>query len=231
MKPPARWVSGFCTPGHPEDSHARCLEHPRTDNPCACPCHFAVAAVALPSSDPLSAVVSAVAALKEALPRLVEACTDPAALDLAEFLLTVRETRTQLYGVEGELEETTRKAMLADQAESADLRVERYRSADRKEWDHDAWKRDARAKVLRKHGLLGNAGVVTADGEVADPQVLYAVLSDLQSLHSSAGPKTGKADGLRSLGMDPDDYCTTGKGVWHVKVMRLADETQQEGAA
>lgn len=41
-KPRAPWRSGFCAPGNPEDSHARCDEHPRTDGqPCTCSCHMA----------------------------------------------------------------------------------------------------------------------------------------------------------------------------------------------
>lgn len=38
------YLSGFCNPSNPADSHARCGAHPRTDGvPCTCTCHSATA--------------------------------------------------------------------------------------------------------------------------------------------------------------------------------------------
>lgn len=182
-------------------------------------------------SDPLTTVVEAVQALVDHRDRLIAACTAPDATDLAEFLLTVREAREQLYReVEQVLEDACARAMLDDYAEGDGLRVERYRSPDRKAWDHDAWQRDVRAQALRAAGLAGLQGVLDANGELLPPSVVYEVLTRVQSVHGSAAPKTSKTSGLRSLGLDPADYCETSPGVRHVRVQRVA-EADTEGAA
>jgi hypothetical protein len=189
----------------------------------ACPTHGM-------SADPLTAVTTAVDALVDNLDRLVDACTSSDGSDLAAFLLAVREAKDRLYReVEPALVEAVRKAMLTDTLQTGDLKVERYRSADRKAWDHDAWRRDVRTKLLRHHGLLGAQGVLTADGEVVGPELFYTLLRELQEVHGSHPPKTGKTGGgLRQWGLDPDDYCATSEGVWQVRVQRLADESATE---
>jgi hypothetical protein len=176
------------------------------------------------STDPLTAVTAAVDALVDARDRLVDACTSPDATDLAEFLATVREARTKLYTeVEQVLEDACARAMPGDYAETPTLRVERYRGTERKSWDHEAWQRDVRAKVLRQHGLLGVQGLLTADGEVVPPQVLHEVLRAVESVHSSAGPKTTE---LRKLGLDARDYCESSPGAYKVRVLRMTDESE-----
>lgn len=213
------FVTGFCNPSNPPDSHQRCRPDYRSDGVrCSCACH---------TSDPLSRTAEAVAALEDALPRLLEACTDPEARDLAEFLLNVREAREKLQALERDVQAATAKAMLGDFTQSATIRAERSRASDRTAWDHDSWKRDVRQQALRKHGLLGVQALVTSDGEELEPAALHALISDLQSVHSAAAPKTSKAGGLRAFGLDPDDYCTRTPGAWSVRVIRLADEARE----
>lgn len=184
--------------------------------------------LANPLDNPLDAVTAAVSLLEWALPGLLEQCTDPEATDMAELLLIIREARTKLYGLEQDTEGALAKAMVSDQVLSNTLRVERYRSADRKAWDHEAWQRDVRQQAIRATGLLG-AHVVTADGEELPAGVLHDLLAKVQTVHAAAAPKTSKASGLRAFGLSPEDYCTTSPGTPHVKVSRLADETTEGG--
>lgn len=172
--------------------------------------------------NPLEAVTDAVAALAKVLPDLLEQCTDPQATDMAELLLVIREAREALQGVERDTEHTLARAMVADQALTSTLRVERKRGPERKAWKHDEWQRDVRQNALRAAGLLG-AHVVTADGEEAPASVLHDLLTRVQSVHGAAAPKTSNA-GLRGLGLDPMDYCETSPGKVSVSVYRMADE-------
>lgn len=175
--------------------------------------------------NPLDAVTEAVATLTEALPALLDACTDPQATDMAELLFVIREARTKLYGLEQDTEAAVAKAMVADEVATSTIRVERYRAADRKAWDHEGWQRDLRQQALRAKGLLG-AHVYDANGEELPAGVLHDLLTAVQSVHAAAAPKTSKTTGLRAFGLDPADYCETSPGVRHVRVYRLAEETE-----
>jgi hypothetical protein len=186
-----------------------------------------------PLEDPVAAVTNAVALLERFLPGLLEQCTDPQATDMAELLLLIRDARTKLYGVEQDTEAALAKAMLSDQVVTNTLRVERYRSAERKAWDHEAWQRDVRQQAIRAAGLQ-RCHVVTADGEELSTAVLHDLLSAVQMVHAAGAPKTSKATGLRAFGLDPADYCESSPGARHVRIIRMADEaaeTEQEGAA
>lgn len=174
-------------------------------------------------SDVVTDVREAVEALAKHADALIEACTDPHATDLAELFWQLQQTRKQLQGVERDVETACAKAMLGDSAETPTLRVERSRGTDRKSWDHDAWRRDVRTKLLRKVGLAGAQGVVTAEGELQPVGVLHELLTAAQDVHSSAGPKT---TALRQLGLDARDYCESSPGAWHVKVLPMADESE-----
>lgn len=209
-------------PGRGNDGHgmthcAECCFGTGVEADLACPVH------GMTPVDPVTGLQDAVEALGKAMPDLVAAADDPQALGLARLLFDVREARTALYQLEQDLEGTTAKALMADELQGEGVRVERYRSRDRKEWDHETWRRDVRAKVLRRHGALKAAAVVTADGEPLDVD-LYALLADVQDVHGASAPKV---TALRQLGLDAADYCKTEPGTAHVRVTRLADETPE----
>ena len=174
-------------------------------------------------SDVLETLTNAVAALEDQQDTLLDACTDPQATDMAELLDVVLCARKRLQDVERFVEVAVAKAMTGDMAETPTLRVERHRGTDRKAWEHEAWQRDVRQQVIRKHGLLGAQGVLSADGELLDVGVLHEVLRMVQGVHGSAGPKV---TAMRGLGLDSRDYCESSPGAWHVKVLRMADETE-----
>jgi hypothetical protein len=172
-------------------------------------------------------LASAVADLEAVLPEYVAACTDPHATDMALLLEDVREQSARLATIVRDLEVEVAKAMTEDDVRVPGLWVERYRGTERKAWQHADWQRDVRRQALRKHGLLGAQGIVTADGEVVDAsEVLHVLLAEVQSVHGSAAPKT--REGLAAFGLDPRDYCESSPGAWHVRVHRQADETEQE---
>lgn len=204
-------LSGFCNPSNPRDSHERC----RLPG-CVCACHWSA-----PAAEPVAGLTAAVAGLEDALPDLVAQCTDPQALDMAELFYEVQAARIKLQDLERDLEGQLAKALMADEVHSGTLRVERRRSRDRKQWDHDSWRRDVRAKVLRKLGLAGAQGIVTRDGEVLDaPGLLQELLAAVQNVHGAGAPKV---TALRDLGLDAMDYCETTPGTVHVAVQRVAE--------
>lgn len=210
--------SGFCNPSCPVDSHRRCAK-----DGCPCICHQLTAPA--PAADPVTGLATAVEDLGKAMPGLAEACTDPQAADLAELFYDVQAARIALHDMERELEGQLAKALMADELHTGTLRVERTRSRDRKAWDHDGWKRDVRAKLLRHHGLLG-AQVVSADGELLDAGKLHTLLADAQDVHGAGQPKV---TALRGLGLDAMDYCETSPGTVHVRVQRVAAGAPAEG--
>jgi hypothetical protein len=175
----------------------------------------------------LTALLEAVSALEAETPGLLEQCTDPEGRDAAELFGIVQGARKALQDVERTLETAAYDAMTGDDVQAGDLWVERYRSTDRKAWQHDEWQRDVRTKVLQVHGLKGAQGVLTADGEVAPISVLHEVLRAVEGAHGSAAPKT---TALRALGLDARDYCESSPGAKHVRVQRRV-ETETEGAA
>lgn len=211
------YLSGFCNPSCPPDSHKRC-KGGYQGSPCSCACHTTV--------DPLTALTDAVEALSGDLSAITDACTDPEGRDFAELLWHLRSAREALQGMERDIEAATARAMLGDFAESGDLRVERSRSRERKAWDHDSWQADVRAKVAQASGLKGAQGVVLASGEVVPASVMFGALCEVQRVHGASAPKT---TALRALGLDPEDYAETQPGAWRVKVTRLAAETESEG--
>jgi hypothetical protein len=171
----------------------------------------------------LENVTHAVDALGEALPDLLGQCTDPQAADMAELLLVIQQARVALQAIERDTEVACARALSEPLTEAPGLRIERYRSADRKAWQHDRWQDDVRAKALRTTGLLKAQAIITADGEELDPGVLHDLLRAVQGVHGAAAPKTTS---LKQLGLDPDDYCERSPGAWHVKVQRVVDETE-----
>lgn len=218
-------LSGHCGIGHPVWSHEKCTLE-------GCPCiHHRMPApapvAALQYDDALHMTATAVAALERDLPDWIDGCTDPEGTDLAELFVTILELRKRLQTVERDVELATAKAMMADEAETPTLRVERRRGAERKAWQHDDWQRDVRAKALQSLGLKGAQGVLTADGEVLPAEVLHQAIALVESAHSAAAPKTGT---LKALGLDARDYCESSPGAWAVRVTRMADETKAEVA-
>lgn len=89
------------------------------------------------------------------------------------------------------------------------------RTQDRKAWDHEEWKRDARRAIvndLTKPGDTIYEGVVTADGEVVPlGPVLHTAIALAQEVHGSTAPRS---TALKRLGLYAGDYCESSPGGW-----------------
>lgn len=96
------------------------------------------------------------------------------------------------------------------------------RAADRKEWDHDEWKRDARRNIV-KHTTdeMGSViQVLTEDGEVQEfnlAALLHSAITEAQEVHGSTAPRS---TALKRLGLYASDYCTTTPGGWRFTALR-----------
>jgi hypothetical protein len=87
-----------------------------------------------------------------------------------------------------------------------------HRTADRKGWDHERWQHDARAAVVESLNLpaeLVNPGT----GDLVN---VYDVLAAIEEVHGAGAPRTGV---LKTLGLDPNDYCESRPGNWKLDVI------------
>lgn len=106
-----------------------------------------------------------------------------------------------------------------------------HRTADRKGWDHDAWKRDARARVVRE--TVGDTqaalrSINTETGEVEETTLaalVHEALAMLQEFHGATAPRTGT---LRKHGLDPDEYAETKPGAWKFDAIAPSDTTTED---
>jgi len=88
------------------------------------------------------------------------------------------------------------------------------RGKDRKAWQHDAWKRDVRARILDATTDLPLVNPTTGE-EVDLRRIVSAAVETAQSVHGSAGPKV---TALRALRLDPGDYSEGVAGPWAIRV-------------
>lgn len=80
---------------------------------------------------------------------------------------------------------------------------------DRRAWDHDGWKRDARRQVL------SGVSPDLVDPSTGETVAVEPLLEAIQGIGSSAPPKV---TALKALGLDPDEYAETVPGPWGVKI-------------
>ena len=91
------------------------------------------------------------------------------------------------------------------------------RGSERKAWDHQRWQKDAREKLLAKHGIGSGVAVVPETGEEIS---VHEVLAEIEAVHGSTGPRV---TALRPLGLDPDDYCERSPGPYRVIISAKPD--------
>lgn len=84
------------------------------------------------------------------------------------------------------------------------------RKMDRKAWKHEDWKHDARAAVAKAHV------VEDAPGAKELARLLIVAMTDLQNFHGASAPKVTT---MRKYELDPDEYCTTEKGGYGVRII------------
>lgn len=146
------------------------------------------------------------------LSAMTEAGDDEAVLDLISW---ATETRRVVGAILDAAEEHAGRRLVDREGVMPDGRAYKVRRGqDRKAWDHEGWKHDVRAEVIRRHLPTTDTYVDTTTGEVVDlAPVLYGLAADLQEVHGSTAPKVTK---LRALGLEVDGYCQTFAGRWKV---------------
>ena len=90
------------------------------------------------------------------------------------------------------------------------------RTADRKAWDHEEWKRDARRAIVRHttDEMGATVQVLTEGGEVQDfdlARLLHLAITEAQEVHGSTAPRS---TALKRLGLYATDYCESSPGGW-----------------
>lgn len=105
------------------------------------------------------------------------------------------------------------------------------RSADRKEWDHDDWKRDARRVIAASlserfviHSHDDAALVDTQTGEeVPLGRIIQEAMAQVQEVHGSTAPRT---TALKRLGLYASDYCTSKPSGWRFDALAPTTTTE-----
>lgn len=150
--------------------------------------------------------------------------------ELADAIANIQDVRKRLSMVEVDLATALGKRVGKTVGELSDGRqFQLARATDRKEWDHEEWKRDAR-RALVDQSLAAIA--VSRESIVVDPTtgeqteqtlpaILHTVLAMAQEIHGSTAPRSRE---LRSLGLYPDNYCTTTPSGWRFTAVKPTEK-------
>lgn len=148
----------------------------------------------------LSKDLELLARVSPALLRLARHSKDLRDVSVLELLRTVRKTLDDVKAAEAYIELQAGEAMAGRKRIVLEGRwaAERYRTADRKEWDHDGL---TRAVVDR--------ALITPDGEILEmTPAAYAVRDAL----TAAARPSWRVTALKAMDIDPDDYCHKQRG-------------------
>lgn len=156
--------------------------------------------------------------------------------DLADAVALIQDLKARLTQVETDLATALGRREGAFTGYLSDGRqFTLKRSADRKEWQHDEWKRDARRVLVEQ--TLTNLGV-TRDAVVVDPTtgleteqtlatIIQSALTNAQEIHGSTAPRS---TALKSLGLYASDYCTSTPGGWRLNAIKPTPTTTEKDA-
>lgn len=181
--------------------------------------------------------IAALGDLADATARLEKYQDGAAALEpeaLADTIALLQDLKYRLGTIESQAATTLGKMAGAIQGNLSDGRqFTLKRTQDRKEWDHDEWKRDARRTIVQH--TTSETGpsiqVLTEDGEVRNfdlARVLHQAITEAQEVHGSTAPRSTS---LKRLGLYASDYCTSSPGGWRLNAIRpepKPDETTTE---
>lgn len=160
---------------------------------------------------------------------------------VADMVAIVQDLIRRLRGVEldltAELGRHVREAKAERLGNLSDGRQWRlHRTADRKAWDHDEWKRDARkvvtADVVARYDLTtdlvpGNADLVNVEtGEAVNlGTIVQEAMTAVQDFHGAGAPKVGT---LKRHDLDPGDYCEPVRGNWKLDTIAPSQNHDQQ---
>lgn len=185
-----------------------------------------------PSPDAMRlAAVNALAAITQATQELEKAQDHLFLLEVenqAGAIALIQDVKFRLSRVESQAATNLGKAVGPIQANLPDGRqFTLKRTQDRKEWDHEDWKRDARRAVVQaviRDRDLAVMDLATGEvGDVALTDLLYEAVATAQEVHGSTAPRSTS---LKGLGLYASDYCTSSPGGWKLNAIR--PETKPE---
>lgn len=151
--------------------------------------------------------------------------------DLAEMIALVADLRRDLADMETDLATALGRSQGPVQGNLADGRqFTLKRTQDRKEWDHDEWKRDARRRIVQDttDEMGSTIQVLTEDGEVQEfdlGPLLHRAITEAQEVHGSTAPRS---TALKRLGLYASDYCTSSPGGWRFNAIHIETTTTKE---
>lgn len=140
--------------------------------------------------------------------------------ELAAYVALLQDIRSRLGAVERDLTTALGKRVgktVGALPDGRQFTVDRM--ADRKEWDHEEWKRDVRRKVVTAHAsLLPETLIHPETGEELDVKpILFQAITDAQEVHGSTAPRSRS---LKALGLFATDYCTSTPGGWRFNAVK-----------
>lgn len=162
-----------------------------------------------------------------------DSSADLEAVHQADAIALVQDLKKRLAQVELSLAITLGKAEGQHQGYLPDGRMFTLkRTAERKAWDHEDWKRDARRAVvsstMEELALPKVLQVVDQEGEVsalAVAPILHEAIAMAQEVHGSTAPRS---TALKRLGLYASDYCESSPGGWKFDAIAPHDTTTKE---
>lgn len=145
--------------------------------------------------------------------------------DLVDAVALLQDLRTRLTMVERDLVTVAGRGMgrvVGSLSDGRQFTLER--ATDRKEWDHDDWKRDVRriiaTAVAEPYGGNNVVAMVGDDGEVFDlplTGIIIEAITQAQEVHGSTAPRSRA---LKTLGLYAGDYSTSSPAGWRFSAVK-----------
>lgn len=143
-------------------------------------------------------------------------------LELADAIATIQDTRARLMNVERDLATALGKRSgktVGTLSDGRQFKLER--ATDRKEWEHDEWKRDARRAVANavtgRVEAVGPLVNMETGEEVTLGRVLQEAMTAIQEVHGATSPKSTS---LKALGLYASDYCSSSPSGWRFSAIK-----------
>jgi hypothetical protein len=142
---------------------------------------------------------------------------------LADAIAILQDLRSRLVKVEADLSTALGRRegkLVGSLSDGRQFKLER--SSDRKEWDHDDWKRDVRRAITHEvTAAYGSAPTVIDDeGEIVDLPLAHIIQTAVTAAQGVHGAQAPKSTALKALGLYATDYCTSTPGPWRFSAIK-----------
>lgn len=150
--------------------------------------------------------------------------------ELADWVAAIQDIRRKLSDVEHDLATVLGQRLGRFTGTLSDGRqFSIQRANDRKGWDHDEWKRDARRAITQEvvEGIAVSTEALYCDRatgeEVGLAGVIQRALTIAQEVHGSTAPRSGE---LKKLGLFASDYATSTPSGWRFTAVEPSDSEE-----